>query len=225
MSESEPSHEGRRTRDAFARRPRRAPPLSVGAGCLRTSSIPTTIPRDGTAPCLLTKTHQPRGLQNRSARNPRPPGSGPDKAPMLLARSKASGSPPPTKMLDLQAISPAATTLAEWLAGSGQATRPELIPNWTPGRVCQMRPQERIALSTGDSEGERRDLNPRPPGPQPGALPPELRPPRDERSLAPPDHAFRMSTAPSSSPPDQLSAARSAASIPSPETSPPVFWP
>jgi hypothetical protein len=27
-------------------------------------------------------------------------------------------------------------------------------------------------------EGERRDLNPRPPGPQPGALPTELRPPR-----------------------------------------------
>jgi hypothetical protein len=27
--------------------------------------------------------------------------------------------------------------------------------------------------------GERRDLNPRPPGPQPGALPTELRPPCD----------------------------------------------
>ena len=31
-------------------------------------------------------------------------------------------------------------------------------------------------------EGERRDSNPRPPGPQPGALPTELRPPRDPES-------------------------------------------
>src|SRR5664280_2463044 len=30
-------------------------------------------------------------------------------------------------------------------------------------------------------QGERRDSNPRPPGPQPGALPTELRPPRDAR--------------------------------------------
>jgi hypothetical protein len=30
----------------------------------------------------------------------------------------------------------------------------------------------------GFTRGERRDLNPRPPGPQPGALPAELRPPR-----------------------------------------------
>src|SRR4051812_17979646 len=29
----------------------------------------------------------------------------------------------------------------------------------------------------GFTRGERRDLNPRPPGPQPGALPAELRPP------------------------------------------------
>jgi adenylate cyclase len=32
-------------------------------------------------------------------------------------------------------------------------------------------------LLAGSLEGERRDLNPRPPGPQPGALPTELRPP------------------------------------------------
>src|SRR5437764_13534993 len=31
-------------------------------------------------------------------------------------------------------------------------------------------------------EGERRDLNPRPPGPQPGALPTELRPPSRAQS-------------------------------------------
>src|SRR3954466_5448626 len=31
-------------------------------------------------------------------------------------------------------------------------------------------------------EGERRDSNPRPPGPQPGALPTELRPPGDRES-------------------------------------------
>src|SRR3989337_770239 len=36
--------------------------------------------------------------------------------------------------------------------------------------------------SAGGTEGERRDSNPRPPGPQPGALPTELRPPRDPKS-------------------------------------------
>jgi molybdopterin adenylyltransferase len=34
-----------------------------------------------------------------------------------------------------------------------------------------------LELLAGTTRGERRDLNPRPPGPQPGALPTELRPP------------------------------------------------
>src|SRR3954447_20873409 len=61
--------------------------------------------------------------------------------------------------------------------------------NWThigPMRIVR-------ASSTGHDhahlqrlyEGERRDSNPRPPGPQPGALPTELRPPRSVLNLAP----------------------------------------
>src|SRR6187551_605686 len=40
------------------------------------------------------------------------------------------------------------------------------------------------SISDMATRGERRDSNPRPPGPQPGALPTELRPPSAPRSLA-----------------------------------------
>ncbi len=46
-----------------------------------------------------------------------------------------------------------------------------------PGRRCARPGAIPMRL-----RGERRDLNPRPPGPQPGALPTELRPPRGEQS-------------------------------------------
>jgi hypothetical protein len=47
-------------------------------------------------------------------------------------------------------------------------------------------PRERPIVPFGGSfvRGERRDSNPRPPGPQPGALPTELRPPSAPPSLA-----------------------------------------
>src|SRR5436309_2468861 len=42
----------------------------------------------------------------------------------------------------------------------------------------------RVRRSGGTDWGDRGDLNPQPPGPQPGALPVELRPPRAEAILA-----------------------------------------
>jgi hypothetical protein len=57
------------------------------------------------------------------------------------------------------------------------------------GEICSLivpQPASRANITTCETvhcrhfvEGERRDLNPRPPGPQPGALPTELRPPRE----------------------------------------------
>src|SRR6266480_3951296 len=57
----------------------------------------------------------------------------------------------------------------------------------TPTVPLRLRPALRptpIRLFEGLPEGERGDSNPRPPGPQPGALPAELRPPGTQRNLA-----------------------------------------
>src|SRR3954464_5781028 len=53
------------------------------------------------------------------------------------------------------------------------------------GRTEKRRPEvlRSAAKRTSETRGERRDSNPRPPGPQPGALPAELRPPRRRPSL------------------------------------------
>jgi hypothetical protein len=78
--------------------------------------------------------------------------------------------------------------------GCGRTTRPSpsartgprASKNWStiggqfPGPLCP-----RIRRNGGQQvirEGERWDSNPRPPGPQPGALPTELRPPREAES-------------------------------------------
>ena len=63
-----------------------------------------------------------------------------------------------------------------------QASRPGVhgpVPVLSPaaGAAAQDRTPE-SPRQQGFREGERRDSNPRPPGPQPGALPTELRPPR-----------------------------------------------
>src|SRR5262249_7678763 len=55
------------------------------------------------------------------------------------------------------------------------ARHPGLPARAVPPRYHGSLGVERIWLSI---KGERRDSNPRPPGPQPGALPAELRPPR-----------------------------------------------
>ena len=56
--------------------------------------------------------------------------------------------------------------------------RPTLYPAELRARKdplkTERRPEGRLSFNTW---GERRGLNPRPPGPQPGALPTELRPP------------------------------------------------
>src|SRR5436190_867740 len=49
--------------------------------------------------------------------------------------------------------------------------------------ACRRRTRARVRpCARRLPEGERRDLNPRPPGPQPGALPAELRPPSGTES-------------------------------------------
>ena len=70
------------------------------------------------------------------------------------------------------------------------ATRLRHAPMWNGARACPVepgngRPQKRQsppgmgrALQARNFWGERWDLNPRPPGPQPGALPTELLPPQ-----------------------------------------------
>src|SRR4051812_38570217 len=58
------------------------------------------------------------------------------------------------------------------------------VPNLSPSRRTDRSVCPRKSLLQGLSRGERRDSNPRPPGPQPGALPTELRPPSAARSLA-----------------------------------------
>jgi hypothetical protein len=58
-----------------------------------------------------------------------------------------------------------------------------LEPRWSLG-ACGARAG--LPVSRMVTEGERRDSNPRPPGPQPGALPAELRPPRIKQSRASP---------------------------------------
>ena len=54
-----------------------------------------------------------------------------------------------------------------------------------PGASTRLRSiEEKPRVSRAFLRGERGDSNPRPPGPQPGALPTELRPPRGRQSLA-----------------------------------------
>src|SRR4051794_15808929 len=53
-----------------------------------------------------------------------------------------------------------------------------MSPLWPAGHHETKKPRQSGAFL----RGERRDLNPRPPGPQPGALPAELRPPSGAES-------------------------------------------
>ncbi len=59
-----------------------------------------------------------------------------------------------------------------------------LVPHWYPGGGCIKTLQGQIMpICRPFMRGERGDSNPRPPGPQPGALPTELRPPRAEHAV------------------------------------------
>src|ERR1039458_4605996 len=74
-----------------------------------------------------------------------------------------------------------------WRASVAPSTRPaSLVPHWYPDGPSNLSVHAPKPSSCRQFvKGERRDLNPRPPGPQPGALPTELRPPRENVSLAP----------------------------------------
>src|SRR4051794_24962840 len=66
---------------------------------------------------------------------------------------------------------------------------PVMTREWPAYHSYQERRTAIFRWSSSSRKGERRDSNPRPPGPQPGALPAELRPPRaalagDVRNLA-----------------------------------------
>src|SRR5262249_25105208 len=63
--------------------------------------------------------------------------------------------------------------------------RPKLSFVGCPSRSCGVlrRKRRRRSTTTGSREGGGRDLNPRPPGPQPGALPTELPPPRPQHGI------------------------------------------
>src|SRR5215211_6689209 len=60
------------------------------------------------------------------------------------------------------------------LAPSGTGNCPRVVPRGSRGAMTL---NEKGPALQALSRGERRDSNPRPPGPQPGALPTELRPP------------------------------------------------
>jgi hypothetical protein len=66
-----------------------------------------------------------------------------------------------------------------WLRLSVERPRPRLVPDWCPPTGKELMPCKQKTLTSGAFvRGERPDSNRRPPGPQPGALPTELRSPR-----------------------------------------------
>ncbi len=73
----------------------------------------------------------------------------------------------------------AATSVAPSRPKHSGGNSKSLVPHWYPGPVLASRPKYlKQSLCRSFVRGERGDSNPRPPGPQPGALPTELRPPR-----------------------------------------------
>src|SRR5215208_1077565 len=72
------------------------------------------------------------------------------------------------------------------LSGISEAIASEVRPQLGPGgkRTAQTAPSGTRGYGGETVRGERGDSNPRPPGPQPGALPTELRPPGDSQPSA-----------------------------------------
>src|SRR5947209_11378418 len=66
--------------------------------------------------------------------------------------------------------------------GRHRLKRREKTPRRFTSKAPGDLPAEEIGRFAGLARGERWDSNPRPPGPQPGALPAELRPPRGTES-------------------------------------------
>jgi hypothetical protein len=78
-------------------------------------------------------------------------------------------------VLDVELAGPVGTLRAGHARARRQARK--LTPRGTHGQRGRHPPKCENSLKQALPRGERRDSNPRPPGPQPGALPTELRPP------------------------------------------------
>ena len=151
-----------------------APPARGGTPGGGGGAPPAGLPGRATPPPAGGRGAGPQGLQElRGAAGPGQAGGAPAPPP----RPRARGRPPASCM---RPRPPAGGGRAAALparrppprgSGKGGEGAPRLLGKGV--RRPRARLQERDPL-----EGERRDSNPRPPGPQPGALPAELRPPR-----------------------------------------------
>ena len=142
------------------------------------------------SPHLLTDVAPANGTKTCFAR-----GDATEVASGLVARAPARGSRS-NRSARWLTEPPTARALPE--AGRDQRTQPllfagqirvrsgdksrSLVPPWYLGARSTSCKFAQTVVCRDFVRGERRDSNPRPPGPQPGALPAELRPPCDPES-------------------------------------------